>query len=504
MDERPAGDPLPDPTLVVAWRQARRRLLCGRDDEGIDRSSAWARICDRQLLPKQKLFVEHDERRLVLFSGSLAGGKTRALCTKLVRRASIPGAREGICRKRLVDLRATTLVTLLEPDGDLPPVLPAGTYSHNQNKRVIDLAPSGGGQIVYFGMGVGEGGPQKLGSLNLSGCAIDEVIELTPEDFEMVDGQVRRNVRHLRSQVYCATNPAHPQHHVAVLFGVEESGCAPDPDSWFVRARLDDNPYLRPDFVARQHRRTGVGRRRYVEGIWSSAEGLVYDTFDPQVNVRERDALLHWSRVVIGVDDGFTHPYVALLGLTDGDGRLHIADEVYQSGMRMPQKVEAIERLVEGARARISRRSTFSDWRAADVERLHLEAVPCDPSAALLIATLRDAGLPAMEADNAVDEGIARVRERLMTPEDEVPRLTVSSRCVNLIRQFATYEMAKTRTGALTEHPVKEDDDAVDALRYLVSYVDGTGEAFKLHWIGGRAAGRDRRNGRARGAKDER
>ena len=80
------------------------------------------------LLPAQLDFIRARERE-VLYSGAFGAGKTRALCMKLVSRlVGRPGAREGLARKHLVSLKATTLRTLLEQDGNLPPVLPRGTY----------------------------------------------------------------------------------------------------------------------------------------------------------------------------------------------------------------------------------------------------------------------------------------------------------------------------------------------------------------------------------------
>ena len=90
------------------------------------------------LLPKQYDFVRSDARE-VLYSGAYAAGKTRALCYRLVSRAQVVGSREGICRKHLVTLRASTLRTLLEPDGSAPAVLPPGTYEWNKSNRTMSV-----------------------------------------------------------------------------------------------------------------------------------------------------------------------------------------------------------------------------------------------------------------------------------------------------------------------------------------------------------------------------
>ncbi len=73
-----------------------------------------------QVLPGQLQFLRSNQRE-VLYSGAFGRVRSRAVCVKLAMRAAQKGMREGLCRKHLVTLKATTLKTLLEPDGDLPP-----------------------------------------------------------------------------------------------------------------------------------------------------------------------------------------------------------------------------------------------------------------------------------------------------------------------------------------------------------------------------------------------
>src|SRR5690349_15812682 len=142
-----------------------------------------------QLLPKQAEFVASQARE-VLYSGAFGSGKTRAVCMKNVLRASRPGAREGLCRKHLVTLKATTLKTLLEPEGVLPTVLPPGTNDHNKSEKSIRIR--GGGEIVYFGLDdEGDRTSTKRGSYNLSGVGCDQMEELTESDLVMLRGRYR-------------------------------------------------------------------------------------------------------------------------------------------------------------------------------------------------------------------------------------------------------------------------------------------------------------------------
>jgi len=121
---------------------------------------------DVQVLPKQLEFLR-SEAREVIYSGAFGAGKTRALCLRIAMRAATPGSREGLCRRNMVSLKRSTLKTMLEPDGELPPVLPIGTYKYRRQDAEILI--HGGGSILMFGTDE----PDRLASLNLTGCAVD-------------------------------------------------------------------------------------------------------------------------------------------------------------------------------------------------------------------------------------------------------------------------------------------------------------------------------------------
>ena len=78
----------------------------------------------RRLLPAQTRFVRSRAPEL-MFSGAFGAGKTRALCDKIVMLSlTQPRNRGLLCRKTEVSVRATTLRTLLDGDGALPPAYP--------------------------------------------------------------------------------------------------------------------------------------------------------------------------------------------------------------------------------------------------------------------------------------------------------------------------------------------------------------------------------------------
>ncbi len=399
-----------------------------------------------RLLPKQYDFVQSESRE-VLYSGAYAAGKTRALCYRLVSRAQVPGSREGLCRKHLVTLRASTLRTLLEPDGSAPPVLPPDTYSHNKSDRTIKIR--GGGEIVYFGLD----DPQKIGSYNLTGCAIDEAVELSADDWQMLIGRIRLDVG-MPNSLYAVCNPGAPSHWLAERFGLALGHQAKD-GCEVIHTKTTDNSFLPASYVESLTTLGGVAYRRFVLGEWCASDGLVYDRWDRQAYLAERDG--DTGHYVVGVDVGYRNPTTLLLVGRDNDDNIHIEREWYRT-----QQLEAdtIAKCVE--------------WQ----ERFAPEVFVVDPSAAGFIEALRERGLHVQPANNTVFDGIQSVQGRLQE-SDGRPRLTVDPRCENTIREFESYEWIGG-AGGLTDKPRKENDHAMDALRYAVVYLDGAGVGVTL------------------------
>ncbi len=166
--------------------------------------------------------------------------------------------------KAPLSLKATTLRTLLEPDGNLPPVLPRGTYEHNKSEKTIRVA--GGGTLFYFGIGDADD-YTKIGSLNLSGCAIDEAVELREEDWTMLRGRVRLDVGGLPMQIYGACNPGPPSHFLAKRFGLAGGYEAAKNCESFTTKSLD-NVFLPQAYVEDLLTLTGTAKARYVLGAW--------------------------------------------------------------------------------------------------------------------------------------------------------------------------------------------------------------------------------------------
>jgi len=394
------------------------------------------RILHGALLNKQGSFIYDDTSRELLYSGAYGAGKTRALCIKIVQRAGHKGAVELLCRRHNTTLKKSTLRTLLLPDGNLPPVLHPSQYTHNKSEQTIKI--HGGGEILYFGLD----DPQKVGSVPATGVAIDESTELTEQLYLSVRARARVKLKGLRNQVYMATNPDSPNHFLAQRFGI--SGSAREDGTRYIHAPAYENTFLPSEYVEDLSRFTGLMRKRYYEGLWVLSDRLIYDGWDRETFVRERDISGRtWTRWVVGQDDGYIHPAVTILIVQDSDGRIHAAREWSQSRMTEPQVV-----------------NHCLSWQK---KYTGIDTWYVDPAAAKLRAEMDDKGLNVEGADNDVQGGIAVVRSFMTLAGDGSPMMTVDPTCTKLIHCLETYERKEN-----SEAPVKVDDDEADALRYGV------------------------------------
>lgn len=172
------------------------------------------------------------------------------------------------------------------------------------------------------------------------------------------------------------------------------------------------------------------------------------------------------KRVIVSVDWGYTNPGIMLVWAVDGDGRLYLIHEVYQSKKLISWWIE----------------------RAKEIN-LHFrpEVFVCDPSEPEHIAEFRTAGIKAVKANNAILIGIQKIADRLAPAGDGKPRifffrdalvemdtrLDDVNRPTSTIQEFPGYVWQKSADGKpVKEQPVKDNDHGMDAMRYAVMYLE--------------------------------
>lgn len=216
-----------------------------------------------------------------------------------------------------------------------------------------------------------------------------------------------------------------------------------DPDYKYFHFTSYDNPYLQIEELDKMRQEMGEDRfAQEVMGEFRKREGLVYKDFSRQQHViPELPMGLEVLYKYGGVDWGHTHPCAIITILKDYTGSYWIADEFYKTGRT---ESEIIDKVVS----------------------LGFNKVFPDPENASGVSALRKAGVNIREVKKGpgtVVSGVSKIQELLRQG-----RIRVVSSCTNVIQEFESYSYPDDKGKIADEKPLKENDDAMDAIRYVI------------------------------------
>ena len=260
-----------------------------------------------------------------------------------------------------------------------------------------------------------------------------------------------------------------------------------EPLAGVARVHLDglDNPHIdRAALEARLSRVAAHEREARKRGEITALEGRIYTDFDPGVHVVEPFEIpKDWPRYQ-AIDFGYTHPFCALWGALDGDGRLYIYREHYRAGWLLRKHALAITE-AESCPHCFDPDGYGSEtdaevwWERYDRGCSHCDQGRAEPEPDIRWADPENAGdRRSLSADyrivnsparKRVAPGIRDVAERLVVQPDGKPRLYVFNTCTNLLSEFPQYRWKPNRGSEEIEpKPLKTNDHAMDALRYMI------------------------------------
>lgn len=305
-------------------------------------------------------------------------------------------------------------------------------HAYNRSDGVITV---GSNRYYLFGAST-EASQDVLQGLTAAGCYADEVA-LFPKSFvEQMAG--RCSVEGAKMWFNC--NPSYPAH----FFKREWVDRADELRLLHLHFDMRDNPSLSDETIARyENMFTGVFHERYIRGLWTQAEGLVWPGYRNALEDAFAGDASEWC---VSIDYGTQNPFAALKWARDAGGVWHCVECYYHAGRKS------------------GRQKTDADY-VADMEAF-VEGIPgraeliVDPSAASFIAALRRSGrFRVAKADNAVADGIRDAAVAM-----QAGRVRISRDCSALVDELAGYVWDDKRDDA----PLKRNDHACDALRYLV------------------------------------
>lgn len=394
----------------------------------------------KRLSRKQKITMnwwknpEYRDYDAIICDGAVRSGKTLSMSVGFIfwASAAFNGSSFALCGKTVTSLRRNVVVPLI------PVIKEYGfTCLEKVSRNYIDITFLGKTNRFYLFGGKDEGSASLIQGMTLSGVFFDEAA-LMPRSF-VEQALARCSVS--GSKMWFNCNPDNPSH----WFYNEWIKKAEEKKALYLHFTMDDNPSLSASMKDRYKRLySGAFYDRFVLGRWTASEGVVYPMFSAEKHVFSGE--VQCEEFVISCDYGTVNPSsFGLWGLCGGVW--HRIKEYYYSSKRegVPRTDEehysALEELAGGRR---------------------ILRVIVDPSAASFIECIRrHRKFRVVKADNDVITGIRQVSAAL-----KQNRLKFNESCKDILREFQLYRWSEK---AGTDAPVKENDHAMDDMRYFVA-----------------------------------
>lgn len=240
------------------------------------------------------------------------------------------------------------------------------------------------------------------------------------------------------ARILVDTNPDQPEHWLKTNYIDKADGKVIQSYHF----KLDDNTFLTERYKEniKAATPTGMFYDRDIEGLWVSAEGIVYKDFRKEIHyIKSKDLKdINFVKYFAGVDWGYEHPGAIVVLGKDDKGDIYLLEE-------HSKQHEEIEYWVDIAKEIKKRYGNISFY--------------CDTARPEYIKRFKKEDIKAKNADKAVLAGIGEVAkliksERLKVVEDKVELFK---------KEIFMYSWNKT-----TGEPIKVWDDVLDAVRYAI------------------------------------
>lgn len=372
-------------------------------------------------------------REALICDGAVRSGKTLCMGISFICWAfsRFEDRSFAICGKTIRGVRRNLVTDLLPVLGGL-----GFGVEDRVSQNMVTLTSGGRKNRFYLFGGKDEAAASLIQGITLAGVLFDEVA-LMPRSF-VEQALARCSVEGAKFWFNC--NPEHPGH----WFYREWIEKRKERNALYLHFTMDDNPSLSEETKNRYRRLfSGVFYQRFIEGKWVAGQGLVYPfAGDLLCDVPQGT----WEDWAVSCDYGTVNPAsFGLWGLMAGCW--YRVDEYYFD-----------------SRAAGEQRTDEEHYRALELlcGGRPVKTVTVDPSAASFLQVIgRHGRFRAVPAKNEVLDGIRQVSTAL-----KEGRIRVCRNCRDAAREFSLY---RWNDSLAKDAPVKENDHAMDDIRYFVS-----------------------------------
>lgn len=298
------------------------------------------------------------------------------------------------------------------------------------------------GRNVYFIGAKDERAVATIYGATLAGSYIDEAPKIPEAVFRAVIQ--RCSVKGAR--IIATGNPEGPRHWLKTDYLDKK-----ELDLKEFKFFLSDNPSLDQTYVQNlKKENTGVWYKRLILGEWAAAEGMIYDCLTED-NFYEGPHLTP-SMYIAGIDYGTSNATAVVIAALYPKmfPKIRIVKEYYYDS----QKAGRCKTDSELGQDILNLLKPYSN----------LTEIYVDPSALSLRTELERLNLPVIQADNDVLSGIKTVSGFIYNKQ-----LVVNRCCTNLIDSLYSYTWDEKAARKGEDAPKKEQDHAVDSLRYAIA-----------------------------------
>lgn len=407
--------------------------------------------------------------KFIAYVGGIGSGKTIIGCITMLAMGVQSAGDYLICRLYSPELKITTYKTFLEI---CPPEL---VIEHRIADMHIRVKAANGISNFYFRP---LEDPEKFRSMNLNAALIDECNQVSEEAFLLLQGRLRGKAWR---KILVVSNPAGHDWVYRNFFKKDHLK-----NDWakaqykLIRAPSTENYHLPEGYLETLQQSWSEDRiAREIEGSFDAFEGAVYNEFRRDTHVIKPFKIPdHWPRY-IGIDHGYRNPAAWVWVAIGPDGEAYAYREYYESE-------RLIHEIVQG-------HTLNNEFRLGTLNMMNIgkdnpEKITyafIDPSTKARRGTngqsdwdeyarVLPKDFPLYPAKNDVQVGIDRVKSYFkIHPRTNKPNLYIFDTCINLIEEITQYRYQELRPNqedrrAEHEKPVKNNDHALDALRYVI------------------------------------
>lgn len=464
-------------------------VLKANEAPGVDRFSSFDAESQRRAFKPRggaKAFIANKDPEVV-FYGPSGTGKSFASLHKLWMVADkYPGCRLAIVRKYRSTITQSAMVTF-----EQKVCLPGDGVKFNTVDQQYNFR--NGSAIVVAGLD----DPTKILSTEFDIIYVQECTEIDEPTWEMLKTRLRWGIVPYQ-QLIGDCNPDSERHWIKqreklsklVLLSSQHT----DNPAFWDEDKQDWTPAGKA-YIDNLKAMSGHMRERFFEGKWVGAEGMIYTEYSYRRNVIDKFTLpKEWNRY-LAIDFGFTNPFVCQWWAEDHDGRLYLYREVYGT----QTTVEDWAHIIHDLSGKEDYKAIICDHDAEDratLERHVLHSVDqCYAGRKKEFHKVPKGRIGTVAADKkreSVITGIQEVQNRFRRAGDGRPRLFIMKDALacppdermltqkrptcteDEIDSYIWDEITTGRMGVRTmEAPRKVNDHGVDALRYMVHYLDG-------------------------------